>query len=164
MVDGMSDTNYRIRYKKGDFEIEVQGERAWVEGKFEELKKDIPPKVPLPSPSGCQAPDPPTMGDATLSGSLVEFIKAKGDPNKHTDRMVLFAYWLFKKENMSSYNITDIINCYDETRIPKPTNPSDTMNQIQGQGFVTTVKEEKDGKKAWIITTTGEKYVELMKP
>jgi hypothetical protein len=159
----MSDANYRIRYKKGDFEVEVQGDKAWVEGKFEELKKEMPPKASLPSPSGSQTPAPPTTGDATLSGSLVEFIKAKGDPSKHTDRMVLFAYWLFKKENMSSYNIPDIINCYDVTRIPKPVNASDIMNYIQGQGFV-TVKEEKDGKKAWIITTTGEKYVEQMKP
>ncbi len=160
----MSDTNYRIRYKKGDFEVEVQGDKAWVEGKFEELKKDITPKAPLSGPSVSKTPAPPTIDDATLSGSLVEFIKAKGEPSKHTDRMVLFAYWLFKKENMSYYNITDIINCYDKTRIPKPANPSDIMNQIQEQGFITTVKDEKDGKKAWIITTTGEKYAQQMKP
>jgi hypothetical protein len=160
---GMSEPSYRIRYKKGDFDIEVQGDKEWVEGKFEELKKDAQQTTAaLPSPSGSQVPAPST-GNAILSGSIVEFIKAKGDPRRHTDRMVLFAYWLFKKEKMSSYNIADIINCYDQARIPKPANPSDLMNQIQGQGFVTTAKEEKDGKKAWIITTTGEKYVEQMK-
>jgi DNA-binding PadR family transcriptional regulator len=157
----MSDANYRIRYKKGDFEVEVQGDKAWVVEKFEELKKDIPPKAPLKIPSGSQ-PSASTTDDGTLPDSMVEFIKAKGNPSKHTDRAVLFAYWLFKKEDMSSYNIADIDNCYDQTRIPKPANTSDIMNKIQAQGFVAAVKEEKDGKKAWVITQTGEKYVEQM--
>jgi hypothetical protein len=159
---GMSDANYRIRYKKGDFEVEVQGDKAWVEGKFEELQKGPPPKAPDPSPSGSQAPSPPT-GGTTLPGSLMEFVLAKGNPTKHTDRAVLFAYWLFKKENMCSFNSTDISDCYDQTRIVKPQNIPDIVNQIQGQGLVTPVKEEKEGKKAWVITTTGEKYIDQMK-
>lgn len=158
----MSEPTYRIKLKRGDYEFEVQGDKAWVEGKFEELVKDIPPIAPLTSTSGSQPPAP-TTGAGTLPGTIVEFIKAKGNPSKHTDTAVLFAYWLFKKENMTSYNIEDINNCYDQTRIPKPANISDMMNQIQSQGFVATVKEEKDGKKAWVITTTGETYVEQMK-
>ena len=158
----MSDVNYRIRYKKGDFEIEVEGDKAWVEGKFEELKKDMPTKMAPPAPLGSQATTPIAV-DTTLPASLVEFIKAKGNPSEHTDIEVLFAYWLLKKENMTAYNATDIQNCYDDARIPKPANINSIMNRIQKSGYVMTAKEKKDNKKAWVITATGEKYVQEMK-
>ncbi len=158
----MSDANYRIRYKKGDFEVEVQGDKAWVEVKFEELKKDVPTKMVPPAPLGSQT-TPPTAVDTTLPASLVEFIRTKGNPSEHTDIEVLCAYWLLKKENMTSYNATDIQNCYDEARIAKPANINDIMNRIQASGYVMPVKEKKDGKKAWVITGTGEKYAQEMK-
>jgi len=157
----MSEANYRIRYKKRDFEIEVQGDKAWVEGKFEQLKKDMLSKAVM-SDSPTSQTTTPIAGETTLAGSLVEFIRGKGNPRGHTNRAVLFAYWLFKKENMSSYNTTDIEKCFDETRLPKPANTSDVMNRLQAQGFVTTTAE-KDGKKAWVITGTGEQQVEQMK-
>lgn len=158
----MSDANYRIRYKKGDFEVEVQGDKAWVEVKFEELKKDMPIKMVLPAPLGSQT-TAPTAVDTTLPASLAEFIKAKGNSSGHTDIEVLCAYWLLKKGNMTSYNVTDIQNCYDEARIAKPANINDVMNSIQASGYIMPVKEKKDGKKAWVITGTGEKYVQEMK-
>jgi hypothetical protein len=158
----MSDANYRIRYKKGDFEVEVQGDKTWVEGKFEEFRKELPTKAPPPTHSGSQ-PTTQTAVDTTLPASLAEFIIAKGNPNEHTDIEVLCAYWLLKKENMNSYNATDIKNCYDKARIAKPTNINDIMNTIQSSGHIMEVSEKKDGKKAWVITGTGEKYVEQMK-
>lgn len=157
----MSDSNYRIKYKKGDFEIEVQGDKAWVENKFDVLRKETPPKT-IPQENSFAPTSAPATGEQTLPGTLVEFTRIK-NPSQYTDRIVIFAYWLFKKEKMSSYNSSDIENCYNETRITKPANISDMMNKIQGQGLITPVKEEKDGKKAWVITDTGEKYVEQMK-
>jgi len=158
----MSDINYRIRYKKGDFEVEVQGDKAWVEKNFEELRKNMPTETPLLTPSGSQ-PTTPEAVDASLPSSIVEFIKAKGSPTDHTIIEVLFSYWLLKKENMTSYNATDIQNCYDQARITKPANINSIMNQIQSTGYVMEAKEKKDNKKAWVITGTGEKYVQEMK-
>jgi hypothetical protein len=159
----MSDNCYRIRYKKGDFEIEVQGDKAWVEGKFEAISKNMPTVAQLPSPSGSQPTTTPEAVDTSLPSSIVEFIKAKGSPSDHTVIEVLFSYWLLKKENMASYNATDIQNCYDQARITKPANINGIMNQIQATGYVMEVKEKKDNKKAWVITGTGEKYVREMK-
>jgi hypothetical protein len=158
----MSDANYRIRYKKGDFEIEVQGDKAWVEGKFEELRKDMPTQITPPTFLSPQT-TAPTAVDTKLPSSLAEFIKSKGSPSEHTDIEVLCAYWLLKKENMISYNVADIQNCYDEARIAKPANINGIMNRIQESGYIMAVKEKKDGKKAWVITGTGEKYVQEMK-
>ena len=64
---------------------------------------------------------------------------------------------------MQSYNISDIENCYDRVRIPKPANITDLMNKLQPRAYLMPVKEEKDGKKAWVITQTDERQVESMK-
>jgi hypothetical protein len=157
----MSDANYRIKYKKGDFEIEIQGNKEWVE---EKLKQFI--RVPSPSLPAVNPPDPYTpiievARTPAPSESIVEFLKAKGDPDGHTERALLFTYWLFRK-GMPSYNTYDIESCFDEARLSKPTNTSDVMNRLQSQGFVMTTNE-KDGKKAWVITQTGEKQVEQLK-
>ena len=64
-------------------------------------------------------------------------------------------------ENMESYNVDDIRRCYDEARITLPKNPTDIMNKMQGKGWLKFVGE-KDGKKAWVITRSGEEYVKSM--
>ncbi|MCP8309424.1 MAG: hypothetical protein H3Z53_09965 [archaeon] len=148
----MNEINYRIKYRKGDFEVEVQGDKEWVEKKFKELAEG---KV--------VAPEAPTPEVKVLPTSLVEFIKAKGNPSEHTDIAILFSYWLHKKEKMGSYNKDDIEKCYTEARITKPMNITDVMNRLQGKGYLMPAPEKKDNKKAWVITRSGEEYVEQMK-
>lgn len=145
----MTEASYRIRYRKGDFEVEVQGDKEWVEEKFQNLIKEIPIKIAAPTASLSQM-------------SIVEFLKVKGNPKNHPDIAILFSYWLNKKKNLDSYNIDDIKKCYDEARITKPKNITDVMNRLQAKGYLEH-KGEKDGKKAWIITQTGDEYVEKMK-
>jgi len=146
----MTETSYKIRYRKGDFEIELQGDKDWVEEKFKEfIEGKIVELAAL------------TTKAKTLPDSLVEFLKSKGDPKEHTDRITIFSYWLFHKENLKSYNVDDIERCYDETRIAKPTNINAFMNDLQAKGYL-KLAGEKDGKKAWVITRTGEEYVEKM--
>ncbi|MEM0314371.1 MAG: hypothetical protein QXQ41_07485, partial [Candidatus Bathyarchaeia archaeon] len=107
----MTETNYKIRYRKGDLEIELQGDKEWVENKFKDF---IGEKIFEPIAL--------VAGTKTLLDSLVEFLKSKGDPKEHIDRILVFSYWLFYKENIKSYNVDDIAKCYDETRITKPAN------------------------------------------
>jgi hypothetical protein len=146
----MTETSYKIRYRKGDFEIELQGDKDWVEEKFKEF---IEGKIVELAALITKA--------KTLPDSLVEFLKSKGDPEEHNDRAIVFSYWLFYKENMKSYNIDDIAKCYDEARIAKPANLNDVMNRLQAKGYLKPAGE-KDGKKAWVITQSGEEYVEKM--
>ncbi|HEX69385.1 MAG TPA: hypothetical protein ENG10_03720 [Candidatus Bathyarchaeota archaeon] len=145
MVEG----TYKIKYRKGDFEIELQGDKEWVERKFQEFIEGK--AVTVTAIRAKELPD-----------SLVEFLRNKGTPRKHTDIAIIFSYWLFHRENMQAYNIDDIAKCYDEARIKMPKNLTDTMNKLQKKGYVKPVGE-KDGKKAWIITQSGEEYVEQMK-
>ena len=147
----MSETNYKIRFKKGDLEIEVQGDREFVLSKFEELMKS---KITSERTAEIEK----VKG---LPTSLAEYVKIKGSPKGHTDLTVMFAYWLFKKENMERFNAKDIENCYSLARIPKPANISDIMNKNQRKGFLMR-SGKKYEKIAWSITRSGEEYVERM--
>ena len=147
----MAEGTYKIKYRKGDFEIELQGDKEWVEQKFQEFIESKKVKLEAVAARAKE-----------LASSLVEFLKNKGNPKKHTDRALIFSYWLFHRENMQAYNVDDIAKCYDEARITKPKNLTDIMNKLQAKGYVKPVGE-KDGKKAWVITQSGEGRLDQMK-
>jgi len=147
---------YRLRYRKGDYELELEGDKDWVERIFKEfmesgIKKILPENI---TARAGKIEEPPT--------SLAEFLRSKGDPKEHIDLIIAFSYWLFHVENMESYNVDDIRRCYDKARIPQPRNPTDLMNKLQRKGWLKSAGE-KEGKKAWVITPSGEEYVESMR-
>lgn len=147
----MSAVTYRLKLKKGDFEVEVQGDKEWVESKFEKLTTE---QISIAG-----------IKKAELRGmpqTLGEFLDQRGNPQKHTEVVAVFAYWLFKVENMESFNVKDIVNCYDKTRKAKPSNPNQIINTNVASHLFAEAGEKKEGYKAWVITRTGEEYVEKM--
>lgn len=142
---------YRLKLKKGDFEVEVQGDKEWVESRFEKLTTE---KISI---AGIEGVMPRGMPE-----TLGEFLDQKGNPEKHTEVVVAYAYWLFHVEKMESFNVKDIVSCYDRTRKTKPSNPNQMVNQNVARHLFAEAKEKKDGFKAWVITRTGEEYVEQM--
>jgi hypothetical protein len=148
----MADMPYRLRVRKGDFEVDVQGDKEWVETKFKELttEKVIVPEVAETKITGL----PETLG---------EFLDQKGNPQRHTDVVAVYAFWLFRIEGMESFNVKDIVSCYERTRKPKPSNPNMIINQNVATHLFAEAPEKKDGYKAWIITRKGEEYVMQMK-
>jgi hypothetical protein len=154
MSEEKSEKSYRIKYKKGDFEVEVEGDKTWVETKFDELTK---PSVVKPS----EAIQSSTlmMETSGLPQSLAEFLISKGSPKQHSVLVAIFGYWLYHKENQKSFNVKDIGKCYDDTRIAESTNTSQYMNEAQGKGLFKRVDEKKDNQTAWTITPTGDEFV-----
>lgn len=155
----MSETNYRIKYKKGNFEVEVQGDKDWVEAKFKELttKEITIVGAKVPKIEGAK------IEEMTLPSSLAEFIRQKGSPSRHSDLVIIFGYWLFHKRGIRVFNRIDIEACYSDARIPESTNTAQMINGAQAAGYLRREGERKDGKIAWTITPTGEKQVEQMK-
>jgi hypothetical protein len=148
----LSSITYRLRVKRADFEVEVQGDRDWVEKKFKELTTE---RIIIPAPENIEAESmPETIG---------EFLDLKGNPSKHTDSVAVFAYWLFKVEKVETFNVQDILSCYDRTRKAKPSNVNQIINQNVASHFFADAPERKDSLKAWVITRKGEEYVEQMK-
>jgi len=147
----MTEITYRIKLRKGDFEAEVQGDKLWVESKFKELTTE---EISLAERETVLKGMPETLG---------EFLDKKGNPQTHTDVVAIFAYWLFKVEKMESFNVKDIVGCYNRTRRTKTSNPNQIINQNVATHLFAEAMEKKDGYKAWVITKKGEKYVEQMK-
>jgi hypothetical protein len=143
----------RIRLRKGDFEVEVEGERVWAEGKFNELTNE--------GATATLAQKPETIMQLKAE-TLGEFLDQKGNPTTHTEVIAVFAYWLFKVEKMESFNARDIGECYSRTRKVKPSNINQIINQNVSTHLLSETSEKKDGLKAWFITRTGEDYVERM--
>jgi hypothetical protein len=143
---------YKIRFRKGDFEAEAQGDREWVEKKFKELVSE-----------DFKASLPKELSQEGMPDTLGEFLDIKGNPQKHTDVVAVYAYWLFKKEGFQSFNVKDIIDCYDKTRRVKPKNPNQIINVNVSSHLFSEASEKKDDLKAWVITRTGEDHVLRMK-
>jgi len=154
----VTEGSYRLKYKKGDFEVDVQGDKDWVEEKFEELTKN-----------GISAPITTTNASSQTTDpksnliSVVEFLKSKGSIKSHADRTIIFSYWLHHTENTTSYNAKDIERCYSDARITPPKNINDIMNKNQKKGYLMPASAIKDSAKTWVITQSGEDYVNQLK-
>ena len=157
----MTEQNYRIRIKLGEVEIEVEGDKEFVEKHIEEFKKEMP-KIAKELPSKkTVTPEIQKEKDELERLSLAEFYKMK-QPKDHNETVVVFAYWLRKKEGEEEFKTRDISNCYDTTRIQKPKNITQHIQAVAS------------GKKAWLtggskkgfykLTLTGEDFVEKELP
>jgi hypothetical protein len=103
------------------------------------------------------------VGDVVVRGkkqSPKEFLLgrlAKAD----TQKVLALAYYLEQHEGMQSFNVTDIEAVFRLAKEKVPTNINDSVNKNIARGFMTEAEERKDSKKAWGLTSTGERYVEV---
>lgn len=154
----MLETNYLLRYKKGDLEIEVQGDKTFVEEKFKELFE-----LKIGSAQKEEAVSSPIQSQTEVGRkiSLAEFLKTK-NLKSHGDKILVLGYYLEKVMNESSFNMSDIEKCYVQARLPKTTNFRPYISQLIHDGYIMDAEEKKENKKAWILTDTGLKYVESL--
>lgn len=157
----VDESYYRIKYRKKDFEIEVQGDKEWVEKKFEALTNaGYHENTSTATKSTNEAsPDANPTQVTNPELSVVEFLRSKGNPKTHTDRVLVFCYWLHYFKKIDSYNVKDIETCYSEARIIQPKNLSDSLNKVQKKGYIMPVSDEKEKMKTWVITQSGEEYI-----
>jgi len=77
----------------------------------------------------------------------------------HIDRVVAILYHRHHSGD-SLTTVEDLEEAYSDARVKAPRNFSDVLAQCIRKGYVVEVKDKKEGKKAWRITPSGEKYVE----
>lgn len=152
----MLETHYVMRYKNGEFEIEVQGDKEFVEKKFEELLK---PKPAIVLQKEVTAVSELSQKENDRKESLSEFLKAK-NPKSHGDKILLIGYYMEKIEGETQFNIHDIEKCYAQARMPKTKNFGPYITQLVHNGYIMDAEEKKNNKKAWIITESGLKHIE----
>lgn len=154
----MLETHYLMRYKKGELEIEVQGDKAFVEEKFKELLELKQEKLQKETTS------PPPIQISSETGkkmSVAEFLKSK-NPKGHDDKILVFGYFVEKVERSSSFNVDDIKRCYLQAKTPVTKNIPTYTALLTKKSYIMDASEKKDNKKAWVLTTSGENYVETL--
>jgi|SRR5205809_4030269 len=101
-------------------------------------------------------PDRPAIPKPT---SIREFVNLK-NPSTSAETALLIAYYLEKFSAVSPFNHDDLIGGFAQAKEPLPKNPSDTVYKNIRRGFLTESPQKKGGSKAWIVTNSGERFVE----
>ena len=91
--------------------------------------------------------------------SVKEFLLTK-KPTDDVQRTLAIGYYLEHFELMNSFNARDLAGGFRSAKEPLPTNVNDKVNLNIGKGYMMEAKEKKDKFKAWVLTNSGEKFVE----
>lgn len=90
-----------------------------------------------------------------------EFFK-KVAPKSHSARFVTAAYYFYHTGKSDFFTVADVLDVYGKLREMKPRNPSDIMADCIKRVLVVEAEATSDRGKTWMITPTGEAYVEEM--
>lgn len=88
-----------------------------------------------------------------------EFLQTK-KITSDTQKVVALGYFLEHVGGMESFNVADLEAAFRSAKEKVPKNMNDAVNKIIARGFLDEASEKKDSKKAWYLTSTGERYVE----
>lgn len=91
--------------------------------------------------------------------SVKEFIILK-NPSGDVQKSLVIAYYLEKNEGMQSFNIEDLAQYFQLAKEPTPQNLNDKINMNIKKGHMMEAREKKDNKKSWVVTNTGEQFIE----
>lgn len=91
--------------------------------------------------------------------SIKEFILSK-KPKNDVQKTLVVGCYLEKYENISPFNVKDLERGFIAAREKVPKNIGDKVQKNVKKGHMMEFKERKDNLKAWILTNSGEKYIE----
>ena len=91
--------------------------------------------------------------------SVKEFLLTK-KPTDDVQRTLAIGYYLEYFESMDRFNVRDLADGFRSAKEPLPTNINDKVNLNIRKGHMMEAKEKKDKSKAWVLTNSGEKFVE----
>lgn len=107
-----------------------------------------PLETPQPASS---TPTPP------LTMQLNEFLASK-KLDSHPDRIVAIACYQYRKGD-GNVTTKDVLDAYARARIKKPQNVHDVISTCIRRGYLVDT-DRKEGVRAWLITPSGEAYVD----
>jgi hypothetical protein len=91
--------------------------------------------------------------------SIREFL-LEHPPTTDVQRTLALGYYLETREGMSSFTGADLERGYRDAKQSLPSNMSMNINQCIKAGNMMKAKEKKDNKSAYVVTSTGEHFVE----
>jgi len=91
--------------------------------------------------------------------SIKEFILTK-NPIDDVQKTLVIGYYLEHFGGADSFNVRELAESFRLAREPVPANVNDKVNLNISKGYMMAAKEKKDKFKAWVLTNSGEKFVE----
>ena len=91
--------------------------------------------------------------------SVKEFILSK-KPKTDIQKTITIAYYLEKYRGLPSLNVKELENEFRDAREKVPKNINLCVIKNIEKGHMMETKEKKNNLKAWILTNSGEEYVE----
>lgn len=91
--------------------------------------------------------------------SAKEFLLTKS-AKFEVQKVLALGYFLEYMEGMESFNVLDLESAFRAAKEKLPKNVNDTANKNVARGFLMEAETKKDSKKAWYLTSTGERHVE----
>ncbi len=91
--------------------------------------------------------------------SIKEFMLAK-KPENDVQKTLVIGYYLEKYGNFGSFNAKDLEDGFRAAKERVPKNINDKVNMNIKNGHMMESEEVKDNRKAWVLTSSGEKFVE----
>lgn len=91
--------------------------------------------------------------------SIKEFLLSK-KPSSDVERALAIGYYLEKYEDFSSFNVKDLEDGFRDAKEKIPSNMSDKVQKNIAKGHLMETKKKKDNLKSWVLTNSGERFVE----
>jgi hypothetical protein len=91
--------------------------------------------------------------------SAKEFLMTK-NVQSELQKVLVLAHFLEHQEGLVFFNVSDLEGMFRSAREKLPKNMNDAVNKNIARGFLMEAAEKKDSKKAWSLTSTGERFVE----
>lgn len=158
----MSDKNFKIRFKNGNNEFEIEGDKEFIDNYYIKIKEDfliekkqIEKKLILDKINKEEKKE-----IHEISKTLTEFYKSKS-PRNHNETIITFAYWLLNNQNIEEFQTTkNILECYETIKIKKPGNIHQHISNLNKEGLI--MPGNKDGN--YKLTLYGIEFVEKQLP
>jgi hypothetical protein len=80
-------------------------------------------------------------------------------PASDLDRTLTVGYFLERFANQEAFNADDLQDAFRSAKEKPPTNINDVVNKNVRKGTMMEAGEKKNGKKAWVVSRTGEDLV-----
>ncbi len=148
--------NVTMRVRVGDSEVEVTGPVDFVEKKVAEFLAKQGQAVDSTSrratggaTEGAEAPKTRKKAMA-----VAQFFKKVG-PKTDVNRALAAGYYMERYKNEESFTAAEVYETIRAAKISPPGNPSDTIAKNVKKGYMMAAGE-KDGKRAFVLTTDGE--------
>ena len=113
---------YRLKFKQGDTEFEIEGDRNYVSKTYQEMKEVL----------GLFQPAKPVLAGDARSTKSVKVVHLKSSAGKsasprefidryglkrHVDIVLAFGYFLEKTRGLKTFTGADINTCYYEAKV-----------------------------------------------